>query len=71
MASYKDPKSILEVVLGKYKDQGFSLIQASKNILELYHGDHMVSVYNFYTVTVEDIRKSCSNYLKSLTRSKR
>lgn len=55
--------------LGKYSEDGFSLLEPDAHVLELYFKDKRIAIYNQTKVTPEIIQEGCKNYLDSLIRS--
>lgn len=68
MRKYNGRQSILDEVLGEFKDYGFSLVEEDDNFTLLYFKDKRIAVYNQNTVPIDTIRQGCSNYLKSINK---
>lgn len=67
MTSYTGHQSVLDNILGKYSECGFSLKESGDHILELYHNSEKVADFNQTKVTIKNILEGCQNYLKSRT----
>lgn len=69
MREYKGKASILDEVLGDYKDFGFNLKEPDDHILELYFKDKLIATYNQSKATFVVIREGCKNYMAALVRN--
>ena len=68
MAIYSGKQSILDATLGKFKDDGFNLVESDDHFLELYFKDKKIATYYQGSVTIKLIREGCRNFLKSIMR---
>ena len=71
MTTYTGRQSVLDAALGKFKYQGFSLIEPDDHLLELYFKEKRIAVYYQSSVTIKVIREGCQNFLKSIEREQR
>jgi len=46
MAKYTGKQSVLDEVLGDFKDYGFSLVEIDDHLLELWFKDKRIAVYS-------------------------
>lgn len=68
MATLTGKQSVLDAALGKFKDEGFSLVEPDDHFLELYFKEKKIATYYHSVVTIKIIREGCRNYLKSIER---
>ena len=66
MATYTSKQSVLDEVLGDFKDYGFNLVKIDTFTVELYFKDKKIAIYNWDKVTFKAIQDGCANYLKSI-----
>ena len=69
MAKYTGRQSVLDEILGEFKDYGFSLTEPDDHLLELWFKDNRIAVYNREKATIEIIRVGCKNYLTNINKS--
>ena len=60
-------QGILDAALGKYKDEGFSLVDLDDHSTALYFKDHKVTTYNQATLSIPRLHEDCSLYLKDVS----
>jgi len=72
MAKYTGKQSVLDEVLGDFKDYGFSLVEIDDHLLELWFKDKRIAVYSQIAWTddrpmIKVIREGCHNFLVNTT----
>ena len=68
MAIYKNKDSVLLASLGEYASCGFDIIEIDSERLAISYLRKIIGIFNQKRVTIEAIRKSCQNYLDSLSK---
>jgi len=62
-------QSILSAALGEYQSKGFRLVEPDDHVLFLYYQDERVGIFSQSGTTITAIRKTCQEYLGSLSAS--
>ena len=67
MAMFTGMQGVLDAALGKYKDEGFTLVEIDDHTTEHYFKDHKVATYNQSNLTIPRLHEDCSLYLKDVS----